>query len=108
MSEWSVTLLNQAVVAELEAMSADIRARFSWIATLIETHGLERMREPHVKHLRDRLWEMRMIGRDGIARAIYVTASGQRVVVVHVFAKKSQKTPPRVLRLAEQRAKEVL
>jgi phage-related protein len=51
---------------------------------------------------------MRMIGRDGIARAIYVTAAGQRVVVVRVFAKKSQKTPPHVLRLAEQRAKEVV
>ncbi|HEX3881674.1 MAG TPA: type II toxin-antitoxin system RelE/ParE family toxin [Stellaceae bacterium] len=49
-----------------------------------------------------------MIGRDGIAHAIYVAASGQRVVVVHVFAKKSQKTPPRALRLAEIRAKEVV
>jgi len=37
-----------------------------------------------------------------------VTASGKRVVIVHVFAKKSQKTPPRVLRLAEQPAKEVV
>ena len=75
---------------------------------LIQTHGVERMREPHIKHLRDRLWEMRMIGRDGIARAIYVTASGERVVVVHVFARKSQKTPPRALRLAEQRVKEIV
>jgi phage-related protein len=108
MSGWTVTLLNQAVIAELEAMPADIRARFGRIAMLIQTHGLERMREPHVKHLNGRLWEMRMIGRDGIARAIYVTASGQRVVVVHVFAKKSQKTPLRALRLAEQRAKEVV
>jgi len=108
MSGWTVTLLNQAVAAELEAMPADIRARLGRIAMLIEARGLDQVREPHVKHLKDRLWEMRMIGRDGIARAIYVTASGQRVVVVHVFAKKSQKTPPRALRLAEQRAKEVV
>ena len=89
-------------------MPADIRARFTRVVTLIEAHGLERVHEPHVKHLRDRLWEMRMIGRDGIARAVYVTASGRRVVVVHVFAKKSQKTPPSVLRLAEQRARGVV
>jgi len=107
MAAWRVTLLNQAVAAELEAMPADVRARFVRISTLIEMHGLEGMREPHVKHLKDRLWEMRMIGRGGIGRAIYVTAAGQRVVVVHVFAKKSQKTPPRAIRLAEQRAKEV-
>ena len=44
----------------------------------IEEFGLERVREPHVKHLRGQFWEMRMKGKDSISRAIYVTASGQR------------------------------
>lgn len=48
-----------------------------------------------------------MKGKDGIARAIYVTAKGERVVVVHAFAKKTQKTPQGVLEIARQRAKEV-
>jgi phage-related protein len=48
-----------------------------------------------------------MSGRDGIARAIYVTASGRRVVVLRVFVKKTEKTPPRDLEIAWQRAKEV-
>ena len=60
-----------------------------------------------MKHLGDKLWELRVTGKDGIARAIYVTATGQRVVVVRIFVKKSQKTPPRELELARQRAKEV-
>jgi len=34
-----------------------------------------------------------MKGKDGISRAIYVTARGRRVVVVRVFVKKTQKTP---------------
>ena len=51
---------------------------------------------------------MRMKGKDGIARAIYVTASGERVVVVHAFAKKTQKTPARALEVARVRAKEVV
>jgi phage-related protein len=50
---------------------------------------------------------MRMKGRDGIARAVYVTASGQRVVVVSAFIKKTQKTPGREINLAMKRAKEV-
>jgi phage-related protein len=54
-----------------------------------------------------RLWEMRLRGRDGIARALYVTAAGQRVVVLRVFAKKTQKTPRREIELAHQRAREV-
>ncbi len=48
-----------------------------------------------------------MKGRDGIARAVYVTATGRRVVVVHVFVKKSQKTPRRELEIARKRASEV-
>ncbi len=43
---------------------------------------------------------MRLNGRDGIARAIYVTASGRRIVVVHAFVKKAQKTPRAALELS--------
>jgi phage-related protein len=48
-----------------------------------------------------------MKGRDGISRAVYVTATGHRVVVLRVFAKKTQKTPRREIEIALQRAKEV-
>ena len=50
---------------------------------------------------------MRLKGKDGIARAAYVTASGRRVVVVHVFAKKTRKTPRHDIETALRRAKEV-
>ena len=99
--KWIVILLNEQVVADLLELTADVRARFSRIVGLIEAHGLERVREPHVKHLRGRIWEMRMSGRDGIARALYVTATGKKVVVVHVFEKKTQKTPRREIEIAE-------
>lgn len=103
---WVVTFLPVAA-EEFADLPADMRARFGHIALLIETHGLERVRAPHVKHLDDRLWEIRMHGRDGISRAIYVTASGKRVVVVRVFVKKSEKTPHQELEIARQRAKDV-
>jgi phage-related protein len=74
---------------------------------LIREFGLERVREPHVKHLEGPLWEMRMKGKDGIARAAYVTATGYRVVVVRVFPKKTEKTPRREIELALARAREV-
>jgi phage-related protein len=48
-----------------------------------------------------------MKGKDGIARAIYLTAKGERVVVLHAFVKKTQKTPQRALEIARARAKEV-
>jgi phage-related protein len=76
-------------------------------AEIIEQLGFEGLPRDSVKHLEDKLWELRIIGRDGISRAIYVTASGRRVVVVRVFIKRTQKTPPRELELARQRAKEI-
>jgi phage-related protein len=63
--------------------------------------------QPHVKHLQDKLWEMRFSGRDGIARALYITAIGRRVIVVHAFVKKTQKTPRAALELAARRAQEI-
>jgi phage-related protein len=104
---WTVETLNDVVDAELEALPADMRARFVYISRLIEEFGLERVREPHVKHVRGPLWEMRMKGSDGISRALYITAIGRRVVVVRVFVKKTQKTPNREIELALKRAKEV-
>ena len=92
---WSVEFLDEEVQAALTAMPLDIRASFRRIVEMIGSHGLERMREPYVKYLEGPVWEMRMKGRDGIARAAYVTATGRRVVVVHVFPKKTQKTPRR-------------
>ena len=51
---------------------------------------------------------MRVTGRDGTSRALYVTARERRVVVVRVFVKKTRKTPRGEVRLALQRAREVL
>ena len=105
---WTVETLTATVDAEVGALPADMRAQLARISSLIEAFGLERMREPHVKHLSGAIWEMRMRGRDGISRALYVAAKGKRVVIVRVFVKKTQKTPSREIDLAMSRAKEVL
>lgn len=105
---WSVLFLSEVAKAELDALPVDMRAKFARIVTLIQDHGLEKVREPYVRHLEDKLWEMRLVGRDGIARAIYVTASGRRIIVLRTFVKKTEKTPKRELELARERAKEVV
>lgn len=104
---WVVELLDEDVKSALDSLPLDMRAKFQRIVELIQSHGLERVREPYVKHLEGPLWEMRMKGRSGIARAVYVTAVGKRIVVVHVFEKKTQKTPRREIEMALKRAKEV-
>ena len=71
-------LPDDRVREEIESLPVDMKARFRRIVDLIQGYGLERVREPHVKHLEGALWEMRMKGRDGISRAVYVTARGRR------------------------------
>ena len=83
-------------------------ARFVRISELIAAVGLELVGAPHIKPLTGPLWEMRMKGRDGISRALYVAVREKRVVVVRVFIKKTQKTSRREIDLALRRAKEVL
>src|SRR5665811_254141 len=83
------------------------KARFLRLSDRICQAGRERLGEPHVKHLEGKLWELRLTGRDGIARALYITAIGRRVVVVRAFVKKTQKTPPAEIKLALRRAKEI-
>src|ERR1700691_63315 len=104
---WTVETQGPIVDAEIAALPRDMQAAFLRLAERIEAVGLERIGQPHIKHLRDKLWEMRLGGRDGIGRAIYVTAIGRRVVVVHAFVKKTQKTPKAALDLAARRAKEI-
>jgi phage-related protein len=104
---WTIETLNATVDEEIEALPVDMRARLVRIAELIATVGLENVREPHIKHLEGPLWEMRLKGKDGISRALYVTARKKRMVIVRVFIKKTEKTPRREIEIALTRAKEV-
>jgi len=104
---WTVETLNETVDAEVEALPEDMRARLVRIVQLVEEKGLERVDGPHIKHVEGRLWEMRLKGRSGISRALYVVVVRHRVVIVRVFVKKTEKTPRREIDLALARAKSV-
>ena len=66
---WTVETLNAAVDAEIEALPRDMRARLVRFLAIIRETGLQALPRNSVKHLEDRLWELRLIGRDGISRA---------------------------------------
>jgi phage-related protein len=91
----------------MTSLPLDMRTRFARITDIIRDFGLTAMRDPYAKHLSGKLWELRLKGRDGIARSIYATASGQRVVVLRTFIKKTQKTPAREIEIAFARMKEM-
>ena len=63
--------------------------------------------EPHTKAFGDGLFELRLKGAEGIARVFFCTLVGKRIVMLHSFIKKSDRTPVRERVLAENRMKEI-
>ena len=63
--------------------------------------------EPHTKAFGDRLFELRLKGAEGIARVFFCTLVGRRIVMLHSFIKKSERTPSREREIAETRMKEI-
>jgi phage-related protein len=63
--------------------------------------------EPHTKAFGDGLFELRLKGAEGIARVFFCTQIGKRIVVLHSFIKKSDRTPQRELDVALTRLKEI-
>ena len=104
---WRVDVLSQSVVEEIDALPPDMRAKLDHIVRMIEELGLHQVREPYIKALQGKLWEIRIKGRDGIARAIYVTVKERRIVILHAFRKKTRKTPEAAIRTALSRMKEL-
>ena len=101
---WKVELLDRRVERELDALAQDIRQRFLRIGDLIEQHGLAALREPHVKHLEGKLWEIKMnLPGSGGYRIFYCMVQKETMLLPHAYAKKSQKAPKKELETAWHR-----
>jgi phage-related protein len=88
---------------ELEALQDQHPAlHILLVAGLNKLRHREYHRAPLCEPLGDGLFEVR-VGRKDIARAAWFYVQGQRIVVVHCFVKKTQKTPEKALATARRR-----
>ncbi|WP_409565902.1 type II toxin-antitoxin system RelE/ParE family toxin [Methylobacterium sp. J-077] len=69
--------------------------------------GPASLTEEHAKHIRGRIWELRPRTDGMTGRALYVTVTGKRVIIVLCAIKKTQTTPKRWIDLAEMRARTI-
>jgi Phage-related protein len=72
----------------------------------IEIHG-PNLGMPHTRALGDGLFEIRAKGEEGIGRAFFCTLVGRKIVILHGFIKKTEKTPKLEIEKARVRQKEV-
>ncbi len=62
---------------------------------------------PHTRAMGGGLLELRLKAAEGIAGVFYCTVIDRRIVFLHQFVKKTDKTPRKELQIATQRMKEV-
>jgi phage-related protein len=97
--EWSVVFYttgagDSPVEEFLDGLDQQTQARFAWSIEQLRVRNV-RAREPLVRHLEGKVWELRRESRTNIYRLLYCFAAGRRIVFVHGFQKKTQKTPRR-------------
>ena len=102
---WRITFLGPKLEAEILALPAGFVARFIRYAERMETYGPD-LGMPHTRAMGGGLFELRLSSREGIARVFYCTVVGRRIVMLHQFVKKTDKTPRKELEIAERRMKE--
>lgn len=103
---WSIHYHTEAVESFVLGLPAGLLARYLRLTDLMLEFG-PNLGMPRTKALSDGLFELRVKGKEGIARVFYCTLAGQRIIMLHGFIKKSQKTPPKEIRLARERLGEV-
>lgn len=93
----------------IDALSAESKAKFIFIADLLTEYGLN-VREPYVKPIigSRKLFEMRIKDHQNIHRVFYFAFTGRKLILLHGFTKKTDKTPPREIETAEARMKDYL
>jgi phage-related protein len=104
--DYSVTYYSKAVQDEILALPDTLAARYIVLTRRMVAIG-PNLGEPHTKAFGGGLFELRLKGAEGIARVFFCTVVGRRIVMLHSFVKKTQKTPVRELEVAESRLKEI-
>ncbi len=91
----------------LDTLPLKDRARVSRTVALLEDYG-PALKMPHARHLQGKVWELRIDGRPNSYRVLYAAMPGRKFVLLHVFAKKTEKTPRREIETAERRLTDYL
>ena len=103
--QWTITFHSDNVESEILAMPDVFLSRFVRYAERMEIYGPD-LGMPHTRAMGEGLFELRLKAAEGIARVFYCTVVNRKIVVLHSFVKKTDKTPLRELKVARQRMKE--
>ena len=104
--DYTINYFSDAVQQQIMELPDTLAARYIVLTRRMIALG-PNMGEPHTKAFGDGLFELRLKGAEGIARVFFCTLVGRRIVMLHSFIKKSERTPSRDREVAETRMKEI-
>ncbi len=104
--EWEIVYYSDVVQEGIQAFPAGIQARYIHLTERMLKYGTN-LGMPHTKPVKEGLFELRMKSKEGIGRVLYCTAVNRKIIMLHSFIKKTQKLPPKDLKIAISRMKEV-
>lgn len=104
--DFKISYYNEALQEEIFELPKTLVTRYVMLTSRMLALG-PNLGEPHTKAFGNGLFELRLKGAEGIARVFYCTLVGKRIVMLHSFVKKSERTPQRERETAETRLKEV-
>jgi phage-related protein len=103
---WIIEYYSLSVEQEISKLPPGLLARYLRLTELWQEFGAN-LGMPHTRALRNGLFELRVKGKEGIARVFYCTLIGERIVVLHSFVKKTEKIPLKELQIAQERMRKV-
>lgn len=103
---WKILYYNDNVQKAVSEWPIGIRAYYARITERMTAFG-PNLGMPFTRSMGDGLFEIRARGKEGIGRAFFCTVVDQKIVILHAFIKKSQKTPQKELRIARKRMEDV-
>jgi phage-related protein len=103
---WTIEYYSGKVQDDIYSLPESLQARYIHLSERMLVYGAN-LKEPHTKALEDGLFELRLKGKEGIARVLYCTVIGNRIVMLHSFIKKTDKIPRKELETAKHRMMEV-
>ncbi len=103
---WYIEYFNEKVEKAILKMPAGILARYLHLTDLMIEFG-PNLGMPHTRALKEKLFELRIKAKEGIGRVFFCTKIGKKIIILHSFIKKSQKTPEKELKIARKRLLEV-
>ncbi len=104
--KYEIEYYNKTVQDNIFHLPKTLLARYLQLTKRMEEYGAN-LGMPHSRAMKNGLFELRLKGAEGIGRVFYCTMIMGRIVMLHSFVKKTNKTPQKELALARKRMQEV-